>query len=114
MPRKKYRQSSASTGPPQIIKVHFHPRERATSCWLRQEIRNVLLLVPFISTTGGWGSKESLLSPGTAAVGSASTWTPGLVRPEAGIPAAFHAAGFEIPAFTRAAAIFCCCDISTD
>ena len=46
MPRKKYRLSSASAGPPQIISAHFQPRERATSCWLRQEIRKVLLLLP--------------------------------------------------------------------
>ena len=52
----------ASAGPPQIIRAHFQPSERATSCWLRQEIRKVLLLFPFISTTGGRGSKAAVLS----------------------------------------------------
>src|ERR1051326_1848883 len=40
------------------------------------------------------------------------TCTPESVPPGDVNPAALHAAGFEIPAFTSAAAIFCCCVIS--
>src|ERR1700683_3905725 len=121
MPRKKQRQSSASAGPPQIISAHFQPRERATSCWLRQEIRKVLVLLPFISTTGGWESKAlagaeepvpgapspSLLR--AAFIGTERICTsPNPAVPAAGTPAVAHAAGLEIPALSSAAAIFCC------
>src|SRR5580700_1143843 len=118
----------ASAGPPQIISAHFQPRERATSCWLRHEIRKVLLLVPFIRATGGCGSKpftccELAVFPGellpfpldVGFAGSGMTSTPpGLVILADGTPAAAQAVGLASPAFSRAAEIFCCCDISTD
>jgi len=119
---------SASAGPPQIIRAHFQPSERATSCWLRQEMRKVLLVVPFISATGGCGSNPFSdcvppVFPGEAFafpldsgfVGSGMTSTP----PELSLlaertPAAAQAAGLASPAFSSAAEIFCCCDISED
>src|SRR5580704_10146138 len=101
---------SASAGPPQIISAHFQPRERATSCWLRQEIRKVLLLLPFISTTGGWESKALAcaeepvpLEPSPSMLSAAFVGTerictpPNPAAPAAGTPAAAHAAGFAIP-----------------
>src|ERR1700758_204055 len=118
-PKKRYRLSRASAGPPQIIRVHFQPRDLATSCWLRQEIRKVLLFVPFISTTGGCGSKvfaaESRSDPLfalAAAAEAVSTSTPRWLTFASGTPAAAHAAGLEMPAFCSAAAIFCCCVIA--
>ena len=116
------------------MSVHFHPRERATSCWLRQEMRKVLLLVPLISTTGGCGSKpfasdeegddetddELILEgepvPTTAeddAPGSVSTCVPpGVAALVAETPAAAQVRGLAMPAFSKAAAIFCCWFIS--
>src|SRR5690349_2682680 len=123
MLRKTYRLMSARIGPPQIIRVHFQPRERAISCWLRQEIRKVLLFVPLIRTTGGrrskppvWSFTLALVLPGpfpTMLAGSARTCTPDAVTPGESSPAAAQAAGFEMPALDRAAAIFCCCVMST-
>ncbi len=97
-------------GPPQIIRAHFHPSERATSCWLRQEIMKVLLFVPFISTTGGCESNSAACDEGPepGAGGSVITGIAGAVAAPAEMPAADHAAGLEIPAFSRAFAIFCC------
>src|ERR1700685_4514920 len=93
-------QSSVSAGPPQIISAHFQPREFAISRWLRQEIRNVWLFLPFVRTTAGRVSKPSLEDAIDAfAVGFGPT------------PLA-QADGFVIPAFISAAAIFSCCVIS--
>src|SRR5579872_7060161 len=99
-------------GPPQIISEHFHPSERARSRWLRQEIKNVELFLPFMRTTGGRESKPSMASGAcTCTPGRAWPWTL-LAAPLGVTPAAAHAAGLVIPAFISAAAIFCCCVIS--
>src|SRR5690242_14441371 len=45
--------------------------------------------------------------------GSARTCTPDAVTPGEASPAAAQAAGLEMPALDRAAAIFCCCVMST-
>src|ERR1700757_4290863 len=106
---KMYRLTSAKAGPPQIMRAHFHPRERASSCWLRQEMRKVGFETPFMRTTGGCGSNPLAcvgFSPVPAWVGSGETWTPDADPAES--PAADQAAGLEIPALISAAAIFCC------
>src|SRR3954451_24740338 len=112
MLRSTYRLSSASAGPPQIMSVHFHARVRATSCWLRHEIRKVLSFSPFLSTTGGCGSNSFEVPPSLDEVeaGSLTTSTPD--ADSQGRPATDQAAGLVIPALTSAAAIFCCCVMS--
>src|SRR5580700_3844579 len=94
----------ASAGPPQIMRVHFQPSELASSRWLRQEIRNVGLFFPFFMTTGGCGSKlaRGEFGPGATAEVAEAT------------PAAAQAAGFAMPALSRAVATFCCCVMSAD
>jgi hypothetical protein len=87
------------------MSAHFHPSERAIARWLRQEIRKVGLFFPFISTTGGCGSKEFAVA---LAIPSDETDAELMAGVDAETPAAAHAAGFEMPAFVKAAAIFCC------
>src|SRR5579864_4761223 len=89
-----------------MYSADFQPRDASTSRWLRQEIKKAGLCVPFITATFGFRSKSStlavlpLLGLTTVAVAGAES-----------IPAAGQAAGLEIPALVRAAAIFCCCVI---
>src|ERR1017187_8392334 len=106
MPRKKYRLSSASTEPPQIIRAGSQPRERVSSFWLRQEMRKVLLLVPFLRTTGGCRTKPFAWSeeltfeaeplPFAGVIGAVRTVMPGPLC-AVGTPAADQAIGLEIP-----------------
>src|SRR5512142_35393 len=102
-----------SPGPPQMKAVDFQPRELTTSRWLRQEMRKVESLSPFMSTTLGWRSNAD--GCGTVAVADAEPELDAAIA-EAGsvIPTAAQAAGFVTPAFTSAAAILPCCVRSAD
>src|SRR5205823_5774498 len=103
---RMYRQIRVKAGPPQIMAADFQPNDFKTSFWLRQEMKNSALLFPRISMVGGWGSKSCGAMPGAAAAPEA----PVPILPST--PAADQAAGFVIPAFTSAAAIFPCCVMS--
>src|SRR5947209_9547302 len=94
--------------------VDFQPNELTTSRWLRQEIRKLGSLSPFMSTTLGWRSNAE--SSGAVAVAAAVEFASDAAIAEAGslMPAAAQAAGFVTPAFTSAAAILPCCVRSAD
>src|SRR6266705_571711 len=109
-------QTKFRAGPPQIIRLDFHPSEFTTSRWLLHEMKKAGSWLPFISTTGGWRSNPS----GGLAAGLGSSRSVMTALAECALaladipfaPATAHAAGLEIPAFMSAAAIFCCCDIA--
>src|SRR5438445_5016996 len=109
-------QTRVRAGPPQIIRLDFHPSEFTTSRWLLHEMKNAGSWLPFISTTGGWRSNPSGgLAAGLCSIGAVSTALAECALALADVPfapATAQAAGLEIPAFMSAAAIFCCCDIA--